>query len=157
MPSESSVETSGGVRLGILRRAWSRLPLRYRSAIFLLVADHRAKARSIGREFRSLRHRIRVLFSERTWRCGPDIGPGWERDEAGCLVECKQTHACMTGIESLERLYPWVTMFDVTVFLHGWRMGVQWAADNQNSDRRSDRQNEMQSSTAASPVPPVSV
>src|SRR3989442_13070316 len=91
------------------RRLYAKLPLRHRSAIFLLVADHRAKARSLLRESRSLRHRIQVLFSERTWRWGPDIGPDWERDEGGCLVECKQTRACIRGIESFEKLYPWLT------------------------------------------------
>jgi len=38
-------------------------------------------------------------------------------------------------------------MFDVTVFLHGWRAGVQWALDSQGSYKRNNRRNE------ASPVP----
>lgn len=146
-PYRVSKASVAGARLGILRRALSMLPIRHQTAIFYLVADQRAKARSIAREIRNLCYRIRVLFSERTWRVGPSIGPGWERDEAGCLRECIQTHACIEGIKELEKLYPWITSFDVTVFLHGWRGGAQWVLDNQDYDRRNNRRNE------ASPVP----
>jgi hypothetical protein len=81
-------------------------------------------------ECRSLCYRMARLRQTDLYRTGLDIGPAFDPTENGSSQECTRTHACTRDMQNFYAKRPGATIFDIELFLAGWKAGSAFERGN---------------------------
>jgi len=81
-------------------------------------------------ELRSLCYRMARLRQTDLYRTGLGIGPAFDPTRNGSFQECTRTHACTRDMQNFYATRPGVTIFDIELFLAGWKAGSAFERGN---------------------------